>query len=139
MKKGGLSSRRKGRRGEQLVAQFVREAMPEIASAIRRGWQSRLGHDDPDVCGLPGFWLECKTGRQPNMRAAYKQARSDAKGRAFPVAVIQDDYARERMCVLGLTDFLRILRSAYGYAEPLKYGVQAELFETPESEEGAAE
>lgn len=120
------------------MATFLREAMPEIADAIRRGWQSRMGHDDPDVCGLPGFWVECKTGRQPNMRAAYKQAKADAKGRAFPVAVIQDDYARERMCVLGLGDFLRILRSAYGYAEPLRYGVQAELFETPESE-GAAE
>lgn len=138
MKKTGLSSRRKGRRGEQEVARICREAMPEIADTIRRGWQSRIGQDECDVLGMPGFWLEVKTGKQPNMRAAYKQASKDAKGRAFPLAIIQDDYARERMCVVGLGDFLRILRSAYGYAPPLKYGVQAELFEEPASEEGAA-
>lgn len=137
--KSGLSSRRKGRRGEQEVATILRAGMPEIADAICRGWQSRLGHDAPDVCGLPGFWLEVKTGRQPNMRAAFKQAQRDAKGRAFPVAIVQDDYARERMCVVGLSDFLRILRSAYGYTAPLTFGVQAELFEAPESEQGAAE
>ncbi len=114
--------------------------MPEIADAIRRGWQSRLGCDQPDVCGLPGFWIEVKTGKQPGMRDAYRQAVTAAKGRAFPLAIIQDDYARERMCVLGLTDFLRILRAAYGYTEPLKYGVQAELFEpAPAREESAGE
>lgn len=131
-------ARRKGKRGEQQVATALREGMPEIADTIRRGWQTRLGCDQPDVCGLPGFWIEVKTGKVPNMRAAYKQASAEAKGRAFPLAIIQDDYARDRMCVLGLTDFLRILRAAYGYTEPLRYGVQAELFtETPESEKAA--
>src|ERR1044072_3809573 len=132
-------ARRKGKRGEQQVATALREGMPEIADAIRRGWQSRLGGDQPDVAGLPGFWIEVKTGKVPNMRAAYKQAVADARGRAFPLAVVQDDYARDRMCVLGLSDFLRILRAAYGYTEPLRFGVQAELFETPESEKPAAE
>ncbi len=135
--KRGLASRRKGRRGEQEVARILREGLPEIADTIRRGWQSRVGCDDPDVCGVPGFWTEVKTGKQPNMRAAYKQALSAAKGRAFALAVIQDDRARDRLCVVGLKDFLRILRAAYGYTEPLRYGVQAELFPEPESEKAA--
>jgi hypothetical protein len=138
-RKSGRASRNKGRRGEQDVARILREGLPEIADTLRRGWQSRFGSDEPDVLGLPGFWLEHKCGRQPNIRAAFKQAVSAAKGRAFPLAVIQDDHARERMCVLGLQDLLRILRAAYGYTPPLRFGVQAELFEEPASEKGAAE
>lgn len=134
----GLRSRRKGRRGEQQVATILRAAFPELADSIRRGWQSRVGCDDPDVCGLPGFWLEVKTGAQPNMRAAYRQAKGDAAGRAFPMAVIQDDRARERLCIVGLTDMCRILRAAYGHTPPLKFGVQGELFEAVESEKESA-
>lgn len=103
--------------------------MPEIAPAIRRGLQNRQGADDPDICGLPGFWLEHKCGKQPNIRAALKQAATAAKGRAMPCAVIQDDRARDRLVCLHLTDFLRVLRSAYGYCPPLKFGIQGELFE----------
>lgn len=125
----GRASREKGKRGERQLATILRLAMPELAEHVRRGWQSRVGCDDPDVC-LPGLWLEHKCGAKPNMRAAYAQARRDCSGRgAVPVAVIQDDRARERLCVLGLTDFLRILRAAYGHTEPLKYGVQGELFD----------
>jgi hypothetical protein len=134
----GLRSRRKGRRGEQQVATILRTSFPELAESIRRGWQSRVGCDDPDVCGLPGFWLEVKTGAQPNMRAAYRQAKADADGRAFPMAVIQDDRARDRLCVIGLSDMCRILRAAYGHTPPLKFGVQGELFEAPESEKETA-
>lgn len=129
MTASGRASRAKGRRGEQIVATILRSHMPEIASAIRRGWQNRLGADDPDICGLPGFWLEHKCGKQPNIRAALKQARTAAKGRCMPLAVIQDDHGRERMAVLNLTDFLRVLRAAYGYTPPLTFGVQGELFE----------
>ncbi len=132
----GRACRRKGRRGEQELVRILRESMPEIADSLRRGWQSRMGCDDPDVCGLPGFWIEHKAGKQPGMRQAYKQALDACKGRAFPLAVIQDDYARDRLCVIGLRDFLRVLRAAYGHTEPLKYGVQLELVET---REGAGE
>lgn len=126
--RSGRASRVKGRRGEQAVATILRQAFPAIADLIRRGWQSRVGCDDPDVCGLPGFWIECKTGRQPNMRAAYKQAVLAAKGRAFPIAVVQDDYAKDRMVVIGFQDFLRILRAAYGHTEPLAFAIQTEMF-----------
>lgn len=135
--RAGRASRIKGRRGEQAVATALREAFPQIADAIRRGWQSRVGCDDPDVCGLPGFWIECKTGRQPNLRAAYKQAVDASKGRAFPIAVCQDDYAKDRMVVLGFRDFLRILRAAYGHTEPLAFLIQTEMFEAEQTQKAA--
>ena len=81
----GGSQRRKGARGERELAAALRAAMPELADGIRRGWQSRLGTDDPDVCGLPGFWLEHKTGKQPNMRAAFRQARQDVRRKGYSV------------------------------------------------------
>lgn len=128
----GRAAREKGKRGERIVAQILRAALPEIAPEIRRGWQSRLGSDDSDVKGLPGFWVEVKHQKAVNLRAAYRQARTESAGRAYPLVVAQFDHDRERLAVLSFEDFLRILRSAYGYAPPLKYGVQAELFEGAE-------
>ena len=122
------ADREKGKRGERQAAARIRAAMPEMADQIRRGWQTRLGCDDPDIVGLPGFWIEHKCGQLPNLRAAYKQAKLAAKGRAFPLAIVQDDRASDRLVCLNLTDFLRILRSAYGHAPPLRFGVQQELF-----------
>lgn len=127
MRAGG--SREKGKKNERAVASKLRETFPEIAETIRRGLQGRNGQDVCDVSGLPGFWLECKHGRQVNIRAAYQQALSDSKGRGFPVAVIRDHGSTEQHVYLSLGDFLRILRSAYGYCPPLRFGVQGELFE----------
>ncbi len=117
----GLRSRRKGRRGEQQLAQLLRAVFPELAEGVRRGWQSREGDDDPDVIGLPGIWLESKCGKRPNPRAALTQARRDADGRAVPVAVIRDDRQRP-FAVLDLADLLAILRAAYGLSAPLPKG-----------------
>jgi hypothetical protein len=114
-----IAQRRKGRAGEQKLARILRAELPEIAEAIRRGQQSRVGSDDPDVCGLPLFWVEHKCGKLPNIRAALEQAHRGAKGRAMPLAVVQDDRARDRLVCLHLTDFLRVLRAAYGYTPPL--------------------
>ncbi len=126
------ASRDKGKRGERALAAMLRESFPAFADNIRRGWQTRLGCDDPDVCGLPGFWLEHKSGQQPNMRAAFRQARTECKRKQptpIPMAVIQDDHARERMCVVGLEDMVRILRAAYGFDEALNTGILAEVAE----------
>ncbi len=117
----GRRSRTKGKRGERELAKLLRETFPSFAESIRRGWQARVGCDDPDVCGLPGFWLEAKTGKMPNPRAALQQARQDAAGRAIPLAVIRDD-RKPAFVVLDLADMLTILRAAYGIAPflPLK-------------------
>ena len=131
----GAGRRAKGHRGERQLATKLREALPELAAGIRRGLQTQTGgRDNCDVQGLPGFHVEHKQGKLPNIRAAYAQAVRDAGGKAFPLAVIQDDRARDRLCVMGLQDFLRVLRAAYGYTPPLKFGVQLELFEQPASE-----
>lgn len=111
------AQREKGKRGERALATALREAFPELASALRRGWQTRAGDDDPDVVGLPGVWLESKCGAMPNVRRALRQAREAAQSRAIPVAVIRDD-RRAPFVALSLDDFTRILRSAYGYAPP---------------------
>lgn len=136
----GLSSRQKGQRGERKLASVLREGLPDLAEHIRRGWQARLGCDDSDVCGIPGFWIEHKCGKKPNPRRALKQAKNDAKGRAFPIAIIQDDHARERVVVLELGTFLRVLRAAFGMTPPLTHAVQLELEDAATiSDEKAAE
>lgn len=119
MSLSGGGRRRKGHSAERKCASILRSHLPEIASEIRRGLQNRLGGDAPDVAGLPGFWPEHKCGKQPNIRAALRQAKMGAKGRAMPVAIIQDDRARDRLVCLHLTDFVRVLQSAYGYRPPL--------------------
>ena len=54
-----MKSRRKGRKYEQSIAGFYRELG---CSDVQRGWQSRLGSDNPDVRvpALRDFWIECK-------------------------------------------------------------------------------
>ncbi len=132
-------SRTKGHDGERKLARILREAFPEFAAQIRRSIQSRGGgKEGADVAGLPGFHLEHKIGQRPNMRAAYEQAVADSQGNGYPMAVVQFDRARERLCVIGLTDMCRILRAAYGHTPPLKFGVQGELFEAVESEKETA-
>lgn len=113
------AQRDKGKRGERALARRLRESFPELAESIKRGWQTRVGCDDPDVCGLSGFWIESKIGKKPNPRAAYAQAHEDAKGRAIPLAVVRDDRAHDALCTLSLTDLIRVLRSAYGFDPPL--------------------
>lgn len=111
-----------------MLARILRESFPEIAPSIRRGWQSRVGCDDCDITGLPLIWIEHKQGKQPNIREAYRQAKRDSKGKgAFPVAIVQDDGARERLVTLNLPDFIRILKSAYGHLPALTCMTQVEL------------
>lgn len=127
------TSRAKGREGEQKLARILREAFPQFAAQVKRSIQSRGGgKEGADVVGLPGFHLEHKWGKKPNMRAAYEQAVRDSQGSGFPMAVVQFDGARERLCVIGLQDMLRILRAAYGHTQPLRFGVQGELFDSEE-------
>lgn len=127
---GGLAAKRKGKLGERQLARTLREQFPEHAASIRRSIQSRGGgKEGADVVGLPGFHIEHKQGAKPNLRAAYEQAVRDSQGKGFPLAVAQFDRAPERLCVIGLSDLCRILRAAYGYTPPLRFGVQGELFE----------
>ncbi len=112
------SQRTKGHNAERALAATLRDAFPAFADQIKRGWQTRLGCDDPDVCGLPGFWLESKVGARIAIHAALRQAKAGAKGRAMPMAVCRYDRGQS-FCVIELSDMIRVLRAAYGFAPAL--------------------
>lgn len=101
----GLLSRNKGRRFEQELARLFREAMP--GAVVHRGFQGRSGEEAADV-ECPVFWIEAKRGRQPNVRAALRQARAAAPQGRVPIAIIRDDRA-EAFVSLLLADFLELL------------------------------
>ena len=86
----GTHSRRKGRAFEQWVARQIREA----GIPARRGYQSRGGHEEPDV-STEDWVIECKAGGPAkDPLAALEQAEGDAaksKDGRTPVAICKRD------------------------------------------------
>ena len=101
----GAHSRRKGAGFERELVQRFREVMPD--ATIRRGLQFRTGEETPDV-DCPVFWPEAKRGKQPNVRAALRQAATAATPGRIPIAIIRDDRA-EPFVALSLDDFLEFV------------------------------
>lgn len=101
----GALSRRKGAAYERELVQRFRDAMP--GAEIRRGLQYRSGEESPDV-DCPVFWPEAKRGKQPNVRAALRQASEAAPSGRVPLAIIRDDKA-DAFVALGLDDFLEFV------------------------------
>jgi hypothetical protein len=101
----GAHSRRKGVRWERLLVQRFREVMPD--AEVRRGLQYRTGEEVADV-DCPVFFPEAKRGKQPNVRAALRQATDSAPPGRIPIAIIRDDRA-EAFVALGLDDFLEFV------------------------------
>ena len=102
----GARSRRKGASYERELVHRFREVMP--GAEVRRGLQSRSGDEVADV-EVPVFWVEAKRGKQPNMRAALRQAQAAAPKGRVPIAVVRDDRA-EATVTLTLDDFLEFVR-----------------------------
>jgi hypothetical protein len=102
----GALSRRKGAAYERELANMFRAVMP--GADIRRGIQYRSGEEAPDV-DCPVFWIEAKRGKQPNVRAALRQARDCAPQGRVPLAVIRDD-REEAFVALSLEDFLDFVK-----------------------------
>jgi hypothetical protein len=102
----GARSRRKGASYERALVHRFREVMP--GAEIRRGLQSRSGEEVADV-EVPVFWPELKRGKQPNIRAALRQAQAAAPKGRIPIAVVRDDRA-EATVTLTLDDFLEFVR-----------------------------
>lgn len=102
----GARSRRKGASYERELVHRFREAMP--GAEVRRGLQSRSGDEVADV-EVPVFWVEAKRGKQPNIRAALRQAQAAAPKGRIPIAVVRDDRA-EATVTLTLDDFLEFVR-----------------------------
>ena len=106
----GRPSLDKGKRGEREVAAILRAAGFD---AVRRGWQSRAGSDDPDVIGLPGFWIEVGLGRTIKPRAKLAQAVEASAGKhgVVPVAVTRGARRSDEWVVtMTLFDLIGIAR-----------------------------
>jgi hypothetical protein len=103
---GGRSSRRKGHDFERWVARTLREFLQD--DSIHRGFQTRGGGaEEPDVV-LEGYHIECKVGKLPGIRAAYRQALRDAKENTIPLAIIRDD-RQQPFVVIAFEHFLPML------------------------------
>jgi len=98
----GKYQRDKGHNFERATAALLRDVWPEA----KRGQQSRFGGDAPDVDGTP-YWIECKVGKRPNIRAAMAQAQEATDGRTCIVVSHKD---RERtMVTMGFETFLELV------------------------------
>ena len=102
----GAHSRRKGAACERSIVHRFREVMPD--APVRRGLQYRTGEEAPDV-DCPVFWPELKRGKQPNVRAALRQAEDAAPPGRVPIAIVRDDRA-EPFVTLRLEDFLELVK-----------------------------
>lgn len=109
----GKSQRDKGKRGERATANEIKLRMPDLAADVRRGWQSRQGDDDPDVLGLPGWWVEVKHGKSYKsvlMERLLAQAVGDSGSGAdgTPVVVVRPD-RKEPYALLRWNDLLNLI------------------------------
>lgn len=96
----GKMQRDKGARFERAVADFLKPLFP----GSRRGiGQTRSASECPDVDNTP-FWVECKHGKKPNIRAAMEQAMKATDGR--PVVAIVKDNGKEPLVTMNLNLFL---------------------------------
>jgi len=103
----GKLSRNKGATFERLIATELKEVHP----GARRGvGQTQSAGNGADVEGTP-FWIECKHGKQPNIRAAYKQA-IEARKEADdprPVLVVSRRDREPIMATLELKTLISLL------------------------------
>ncbi len=102
----------KGKRWERKVASLISEVMP--GARIRRGNQNRDGADAPDVV-CPWLWVECKSGKRPNPRAALAQAIEACNKRGsktIPTVFLKDD-RKDPIVILQMDDFLRMLKKLW--------------------------
>lgn len=98
--------RQKGRAFEQAVARILRV---HGFDDVRRGWQSREGCDDPDVIGVPGWWIECGKGKSINPRAKFAQAVEASGGKGLRAVAITMDDRGEPLATVRLCDWLRLV------------------------------
>lgn len=100
----GAYQRTKGHNFERWVAKIFRPLFP----ATKRGYQARDGTKAaPDVDGTP-WYIECKVGAHPNIRAAVLQAKAGTDGR--PVLVVTRRDHEEPLSTMILSDFMVLLQ-----------------------------
>ena len=102
----GKAQREKGKRAERATAKEIAERFGVDA---HRGWQARDGADAPDVVGLPGWWIEVKSGKALAPKAALEQADAARKPDDVPVAVLRYDRQRP-MAIMYWEDLLFLMQ-----------------------------
>jgi hypothetical protein len=100
-------ARRKG-------VEFEREVVRRLAAVfgrafVRHGVKSAAGHPPADVV-VPRMWIECKSHRRANPRAALRQADGGARAEGrWPVAVCKDN-GQPPLVTMSFEDFVALLR-----------------------------
>lgn len=102
----GKTQREKGKRGELLLARFLREHGYEARRTSQYCGQTG---DASDVIGLPGLHIECKFVERLNIREALGQAVRDAKPGLIPV-LFHKRSREEWQVTLRAEDFMAIYR-----------------------------
>ena len=102
----GKSQQRKGRRGEEELAEVLRE----YGYDIQRGGSMTFG-EVPDLIGLPGVHIECKRVEKLNIDTAMQQAITDAErfNDGVPI-VFHRKNRRPWLVTLRLSDFMSIFK-----------------------------
>lgn len=104
----GKRSRDKGSKFERLIANELKVL---FENACRGVGQTQKGSTCADVEGTP-FWVECKHGKQPNIRAAFKQAidaRKDADD-SRPILVVSRKDRGIVMASMELETLIELLK-----------------------------
>lgn len=102
----GKASRDKGKRGELLLARFLREQGYDCRRTSQYCGQTG---DAADVVGLPGLHIECKFVERLNVREALTQAIRDAKTGLIPV-LFHKRSREEWLVTMRAEDFMSIYR-----------------------------
>ena len=92
------------------MATLMRELFPD--HDIKRGWQSAGAGDSDVVC--PHLWVECKSHKQTNPRAALKQAIDEAEAAGstkLPVAFCKDT-GKRAFVVMRVDDWVSLVQMA---------------------------
>lgn len=106
-----IDSRRKGLAFEQAIVRYMKGLKRSDGWSLlpdaRRGIQSR-GEEKADVV-IPRIWVECKRGRQPNIRRAIHQASLAARPLGLVPMVISRADLDDTLVTLRLDDFADFL------------------------------
>ena len=100
----GKASRDKGKRGERMLARFLREHGYDCRRTSQ--YCGNTG-DASDVIGLPGMHIECKFVERLDIRGALQQAIHDAKPELIPI-LFHKRSREEWLVTIRAEDFMKI-------------------------------
>lgn len=104
-----MNSREKGKRGERMLAEELRNAGYEA----NRGVQYQGGRDSPDVVtDIPNVHIECKFCEKAEIRKWMEQSIRDA-GDKIPT-VMWKKSREEWLVVMRLTDWIEMEKKTHG-------------------------